>query len=115
MPLFFTFLIKVIHSGFLPFFLWWQSGLQVSSEDAKSVEIFKLQKVLESLNLELDAAKLATISECNKNSVQQNQLELSIKEKSALEKEFTLMAEMRKENALLKVCVLVLLNFFFND
>ncbi|XP_022732061.1 myosin-15-like isoform X8 [Durio zibethinus] len=77
--------------------------MRVSTEDAKSVEISKLQKALESLNLELDASKLATISECNKNAVLQNQLELSIKEKSALEKEFTVMAEMRKENALLKV------------
>ncbi|XP_022732059.1 myosin-15-like isoform X6 [Durio zibethinus] len=76
--------------------------MRVSTEDAKSVEISKLQKALESLNLELDASKLATISECNKNAVLQNQLELSIKEKSALEKEFTVMAEMRKENALLK-------------
>ncbi|XVE70833.1 hypothetical protein DITRI_Ditri10aG0102000 [Diplodiscus trichospermus] len=79
-----------------------EKRMRVSSEDAKSVEISKLQKALESLNLELDAAKLATISECNKNAVLQNQLELSIKEKSALEKEFTVMAEMRKENALLK-------------
>ncbi|XWS72374.1 hypothetical protein CRYUN_Cryun02cG0034700 [Craigia yunnanensis] len=79
-----------------------EKRMRVSTEDAKSVEISKLQKALESLNLELDAAKLATISECNKNAVLQNQLELSIKEKSALEKEFTVMAEMRKENALLK-------------
>ncbi|OMO67020.1 IQ motif, EF-hand binding site [Corchorus capsularis] len=79
-----------------------EKRMRVSAEEAKSVEISKLQKALESLNLELDAAKLATISECNKNAVLQNQLELSIKEKSALEKDFTVMAEMRKENALLK-------------
>ncbi|OMO86452.1 IQ motif, EF-hand binding site [Corchorus olitorius] len=79
-----------------------EKRMRVSAEEAKSVEISKLQKALESLTLELDAAKLATISECNKNAVLQNQLELSIKEKSALEKDFTVMAEMRKENALLK-------------
>lgn len=61
------------------------------------------------MKLELDAAKLATISECNKNAVLQNQLELSRKEKSALEKEFTMITEMKKENASLKVCVLVLI------
>lgn len=63
----------------------------------------KLQKMLESLTLELDAAKLATINECNKNAVLQNQLELSLKEKSALERELIAMGELRKENAQLKV------------
>ncbi|KAH9805040.1 Myosin-15 [Citrus sinensis] len=75
---------------------------RVSTEEAKSVEISKLQKLLESLNLELDAAKLATINECNKNAMLQNQLELSLKEKSALERELVAMAEIRKENAVLK-------------
>ncbi|KAA3490398.1 Myosin-J heavy chain [Gossypium australe] len=79
-----------------------EKRMRVSNEDAKSVEISKLQKAFESLKLELDAAKLATISEYNKNAVLQNQLELSRKEKSALEKEFTMIAEMRKENASLK-------------
>lgn len=78
---------------------------QVSNEEAKSGEISKLQKMLESLNLELDAAKLATINECNKNAVLQNQLELSLKEKSAMERELIAMAELRKENALLRVSV----------
>lgn len=63
----------------------------------------KLQKMLQALNLELDAAKLATINECNKNAVLQNQLELSVKEKSALERELVAMDELRKENAILKV------------
>ncbi|KAE8675999.1 Myosin-15 [Hibiscus syriacus] len=79
-----------------------EKRMRVSNEDTKSVEISKLQKALESLKLELDAAKLATISECNKNAVLQNQLELSRKEKSSFEKELTMMAKMRKENALLK-------------
>lgn len=77
--------------------------MQVSNEEAKSVEISRLQKVVESLNLKLDASKLATINECNKNAVLQNQLELSAKEKSALERELIDMAELRKENAVLKV------------
>ncbi|XP_048332479.2 myosin-15 isoform X4 [Ziziphus jujuba] len=79
-----------------------EKRLRVSNEEAKSVEVSKFQKMLESLNLELDAAKLATINECNKNAVLQNQLELSMREKSALERELVGMAELRKENALLK-------------
>lgn len=79
------------------------SWAQVSNEEAKSGEISKLQKMLESLKLELDAAKMATINECNKNAVLQNQLELSFKEKSALERELGAMADLRKENAMLRV------------
>ena len=88
---------------------------QVSNEEAKLVEHSKLQKMLDSLNLELDAAKLATINECNKNAVLQNQLELSLKEKSALERELTAMTELRKENAVLRVslCFVQLALFFF--
>lgn len=81
--------------------------MQISNEEAKSIEISKLQKVLESLSLELDASKLATINECNKNAVLQNQLELSVKEKSSLEREIIGMAELRRENAFLKVSFLM--------
>ncbi|KAJ9183640.1 hypothetical protein P3X46_007465 [Hevea brasiliensis] len=79
-----------------------EKRLRISNEEAKLSEISKLQKVLESLTLELDAAKLATINECNKNAVLLNQLELSMKEKSALEREPIAIAELRKENTLLK-------------
>lgn len=77
--------------------------MQVTNDEARLVEISKLQKAMESLGLELDAAKLATINECNKNVVLQNQLELSLKEKSALERELSAMAELRKHNAMLRV------------
>lgn len=77
--------------------------VQVSNEEAKKIEISKLQKMLEAQNLELDATKLATINECNKNAVLQNQLELSVKEKSALKTDLVAVDELRKENALLKV------------
>lgn len=77
--------------------------MQVSNEEAKQREIFKLRKMLEALNLELDAAKLATINECNKNAVLQNQLELTAKEKSALQRELVAVDELRKENTMLKV------------
>jgi myosin-5 len=75
----------------------------MSNEEAKQVEISKLQKMLEAQNCELDEAKLATINELNKNAILQNQLQLSAKEKSALERELVAMKEVRKENALLKV------------
>lgn len=77
--------------------------MQVSNEETKSLEISKLKKALETLNLEFDAAKLVTVNECNKNAVLQNQLDLSCKEKSALQKELVGMAELRNENAFLKV------------
>ncbi|KAK7377083.1 hypothetical protein VNO80_02503 [Phaseolus coccineus] len=80
-----------------------EKKIRVSNEEAKKIEISKLQKMLEALNLELDAAKLAKINECNKNAVLQNQLELSVKEKSALKRELVVVDELRKENALLKV------------
>lgn len=66
------------------------------------METTKLQKTVESLSLELDAAKLATVNECIKNAVLQNQLMLSMKEKSALEREVTLLAELRNGNAVLE-------------
>ncbi|KAK7410179.1 hypothetical protein VNO78_00758 [Psophocarpus tetragonolobus] len=78
------------------------TSIQVSNEEAKHIEISKLQKMVDDLNLEFDAAELATISECNKNAVLQNQLQLSIKEKSGLERELVAMDEVRNENALLK-------------
>ncbi|KAK3027503.1 hypothetical protein RJ639_040218, partial [Escallonia herrerae] len=79
-----------------------EKKLRVSNEEAKVVEISKLQKTMESLILELDAAKLATLNECNKNTVLQSQLELSVKEKSALEREVAAVADIRNENAFLK-------------
>ncbi|GAU26693.1 hypothetical protein TSUD_314700 [Trifolium subterraneum] len=79
-----------------------EKKIRVSNEEAKQIEISKLQKMLEAQNCELDEAKLATINELNKNAILQNQLQLSAKEKSALERELVAMNEVRKENALLK-------------
>ncbi|XP_022892708.1 myosin-15 [Olea europaea var. sylvestris] len=75
---------------------------RVSNEETKLVEILKLQKTVESLSLELDAAKLASLNEFNKNVVLQRQLESSAKDKSALEKDVISVAELRKENSVLK-------------
>lgn len=87
--------------------------MQASNEEAKSVEILKLQKSLESLSLELDAAKLATIKECNKNEMLQNQLELSMKENSAFKREIVSIAELKKENAYLKVSYVYLFSITY--
>ncbi|XP_019195644.1 PREDICTED: myosin-15 isoform X1 [Ipomoea nil] len=79
-----------------------EKKMRISNEEAKLMEISKLQKTVESLSLELDAAKLSTVNEINKNAVLQRQLELSMKEKTALEKEDGAITELRNENALLK-------------
>ncbi|KAG1366362.1 hypothetical protein COCNU_13G001520 [Cocos nucifera] len=76
--------------------------LKVAAEDSKAAEISKLQKALESLNAELEAAKLATISECNKNALLQIQLELSMKDQETIRSSLVEMAELNKENLLLK-------------
>lgn len=77
--------------------------MQLSNEEAKLVEISKLHKTVESLILELDAAKLAAVNEVNKNAVLQRQLELDMKEKAALEREIFFVTELRNENTFLKV------------
>nr|XP_043620465.1 myosin-15 [Erigeron canadensis] len=79
-----------------------EKKLRGSTDESKSVEIARLQKTVQSLVLELDAAKLATVNECNKNAVLRNQLEMSVKEKSSLEREITVMADLRNENSYLK-------------
>ncbi|KAL2525675.1 Myosin-15 [Abeliophyllum distichum] len=79
-----------------------EKKLRASNEEAKLVEISKLQKTVESLSLELDAAKLASLNEFNKNVVLQRQLESSAKDKSALEKDVNSVAELRNENSVLK-------------
>lgn len=75
----------------------------MSNEDAKSVEISKLQKTVESLTLELDAAKLEAL---NKSMALERQLDASDKEKSAFEREIDSLTELRNENAILKVIFL---------
>ena len=87
--------------------------MQGSNDESKSVEIARLQKKVQSLVLELDAAKLATVNECNKNEVLRNQLEMSVKEKSSLEREIVGMADLKNENSYLKVCRFLLVSFWF--
>ncbi|KAJ8542159.1 hypothetical protein K7X08_017025 [Anisodus acutangulus] len=82
-----------------------EKKLRLSNEEAKLVEISKLHKTVESLSLELDAAKLAAVNEVNKNAVLQRQLELYMKEKAALEREIFSVTELRNENTFLKSSV----------
>nr|GEV28813.1 myosin-15 isoform X1 [Tanacetum cinerariifolium]GEV32066.1 myosin-15 isoform X1 [Tanacetum cinerariifolium] len=79
-----------------------EKKMRGSNDESKSVEIARLQKKVQSLVLELDAAKLATVNECNKNAVLRNQLEMSVKEKSSLEREIVGMADLKNENSYLK-------------
>jgi len=70
---------------------------------------------LESFSLKLDAARLATINECNKNAVLEKQLDISMKEKSAVERELNGMVELKKDNALLKVIFLFYIEHMLNS
>ncbi|KAL2340035.1 hypothetical protein Fmac_007975 [Flemingia macrophylla] len=79
-----------------------EKKIRVSNEKAKHVEISKLDKALHVVNLKLDATTLEAINENNKNAILQNQLQLWLEEKIALEREVVTMDEVRKENALLK-------------
>lgn len=89
-------------------------GMQVTAEDSKAAEISKLEKALESLNAELEAAKLATISERDKNALLQIQLELSIKDQKTLRSSLAEMAELKKENLSLKAWQIFNLWIWYN-
>jgi len=75
----------------------------MANEEAKEAEITKLQSMLEALSLELEKSKLETINECNKNALLQSHLELSMKEKSELEKELLNLEDFKMRSATLKV------------
>lgn len=79
-----------------------EKRLRVANEEAKEAEISKLQNMLEALNLELEKAKSETINQCNKNAILQSHLELSMKEKSELEKELLILEDFKMKNATLK-------------
>ncbi|KAL6556709.1 hypothetical protein OROGR_005997 [Orobanche gracilis] len=97
----FLFLLLDSHCGCFPCSA--SPYVQASNEEGKLVEISKLQKTVESLTLELEAAKLATLNEFNKNRMLERQLVVSAKEKSALEREVISLADLRNGNALLKL------------
>ncbi|KAJ8442805.1 hypothetical protein Cgig2_016271 [Carnegiea gigantea] len=79
-----------------------EKRLRMAHEEAKEAEITKLQSMLEALKLELEKARSETINQCNKNALLQSHLELSIKEKSELEKELLNLEDFKMKNATLK-------------
>lgn len=67
------------------------------------MEISKLQKSLDSLDAELNAAKSATISEQKKNCLLLSQIDELLRDKATLESSLIEMANVRKENLNLRV------------
>ncbi|GMG99196.1 hypothetical protein Nepgr_001036 [Nepenthes gracilis] len=80
-----------------------EKRLRVSNEEAKLAEVTKLQNMLEVLNVAFDAAKSATVIQCNKNAMLQSQLKLLTEERFRMEKELVEMEDLRRENVILKV------------
>ncbi|CAA7401257.1 unnamed protein product [Spirodela intermedia] len=75
---------------------------RISSEASKQAEISKLQRSLESVHAELNAAKLAVENEQEKNVTLSRQIEVSKKENASLESRLAQMEELNKENLYLK-------------
>ncbi|XP_058078389.1 myosin-15 isoform X2 [Magnolia sinica] len=82
-----------------------EKRLRASNDEAKLLEISKLEKANELLNAELDAAKAATLGECDRIGLLQSQLEISMKEKEALECRLIEIEGLSKENLFLKSSV----------
>ncbi|CAA6664655.1 unnamed protein product [Spirodela intermedia] len=78
---------------------------RISSEASKQAEISKLQRSLESVHAELNAAKLAVENEQEKNVTLSRQIEVSKKENASLESRLAQMEELNKENLYLKSTV----------
>ncbi|XP_072981787.1 protein OPAQUE1-like [Typha latifolia] len=82
-----------------------EKRLRVTVEESKAEEVSKLQKNLESLKAELDAANLETINERNKNVSLQLQLELSMKDQETMRNNLGEMEALNKENNFLKAAL----------
>ncbi|WOL20211.1 myosin-15 isoform X1 [Canna indica] len=79
-----------------------EKKLRIASEDMKMVEVSKLQKLLESKNVDLDAAMSAATMERKKNAMLQDQLDNTLKEMETIKSSFAAMGEINKENLFLK-------------
>lgn len=79
--------------------------IQIASEESKMVEVSKLQHAVESLNAELDAAKVAYNCEFEKNAALLNHLDLAAKDNTTL---LGTLQELNKENLFLKVRATIL-------
>lgn len=88
--------------GFV-FTLWFNFQMQAASEESKSAEILKRDKIIESLSADYAAAKSAAQNEHNKNLLLQKQLDDSLREITMLQSKKIMSAEAEKENSKLKV------------
>lgn len=77
--------------------------MQASSEESKSVEILKRDKIIESLSAECAAAKSAAQNEHAKKLLLQKQLDDSLREIIMLQSKKIMSAEAAEENSNLKV------------
>jgi myosin-5 len=77
--------------------------MQAASEESKSAEILKRDKIIESLSAECAAAKSAAQNEHDKNLLLQKQLDDSLREITMLQSKKIMSAEAEKENSNLKV------------
>jgi myosin V len=77
--------------------------MQAASEESKSSEILKREKIIESLSAECAAAKSAAQIEHAKNLLLQRQLDESLREITMLQSKRIITAEAEKENSNLKV------------
>lgn len=77
--------------------------MQAASEESKSSEILKRDKIIETLSAECAAAKSAAQNEHVKNLSLQKQLEDSLREITMLQSKRIITAEAEKENSNLKV------------
>ncbi|RLM80962.1 myosin-15-like isoform X2 [Panicum miliaceum] len=76
--------------------------LRAASEESKSSEILKREKIIESLSAECAAAKSAAQIEHDKNLLLQRQLDDSLREITMLQSKRIMTAEAEKENSNLK-------------
>ncbi|OQU85818.1 hypothetical protein SORBI_3004G317300 [Sorghum bicolor] len=76
--------------------------LRAASEDSKSAEILRRDKIIESLSAECAAAKSAAQNEHDKNLLLQKQLDDSLREIAMLQSKKIMSAEAEKENSNLK-------------
>ncbi|KAJ1281299.1 hypothetical protein BS78_04G295700 [Paspalum vaginatum] len=76
--------------------------LRAASEESKSAEILKRDKIIESLSAECAAAKSAAQNEHDKNLLLQKQLDESLREINMLQSRKVMTAEAEKENSNLK-------------
>lgn len=77
--------------------------MQAASEESKSAEILKRDKIIELLSAECTAAKSAAQNEHDKNLFLQKQLGDSLREITMLQSRRIMTAEAEKENSNLKV------------